>query len=97
MGTAPQVAMVLNSKGVPPAWSIPAFTRAASLSRCTCPNPASFAVFTTPISGRERSSSSYPQPLYMARRDADPLPLKSPSLFDRQVISYHPSLLSSIE
>ena len=58
IGTAPQVAMVPNSNGVPPACSMPARTRFARRSRCAWPSPASFAVFTIPMSGRLRSSSS---------------------------------------
>ena len=60
--------IVENSSGVAPACQMPFFTLDTRFCRWKCPGQTSLKVFTTAISGRSRSSSVRPIPLYTARR-----------------------------
>ncbi len=67
MAMPSQTPMVLNSRGVPPAWETPFLTWSASLSRWMWPGTISFQEFTMAIRGFFRSSSVSPTPLYSER------------------------------
>ena len=59
--------MAGNSMGVPPAMRMPAFTASAILSRCIWPGMISFLALTTPMMGRDSSSSVRPSARNRAR------------------------------
>ena len=65
-----QMAMVLNSKGTPPARYTPCFTASATLRRWTWPGFISLNVLTMPMNGRSSSSSSKPTHFRCARLPA---------------------------
>ena len=65
-----EMAMVLNSIGVPPAARMPSFTLAESRRRWKLQGMVSIQVLATAISGFARSSSVNPMALYMARAGA---------------------------
>ncbi len=65
-----EMAMVLNSIGVPPAARMPSFTFAESRRRWKLQGMVSIQVLATAISGFARSSSVKPMALYMARAGA---------------------------
>ena len=65
-----EMAMVLNSIGVPPAARMPSFTLAESRRRWKLQGMVSIQVLATAISGLARSASVKPMALYMARAGA---------------------------
>ena len=68
--TPSEMAMVLNSMGVPPAARMPSFTLAARRRRWKLHGMVSIQVLATPTIGRLRSSSVNPIALSMARAPA---------------------------
>src|SRR5579863_3159632 len=75
-----EIAIVLNSIGVPPASRIPSFTLADSRRRWKLHGMVSIHVLATPISGRLRSASVNPMALYMERAPARERPSVIPRL-----------------
>ena len=65
-----EMAMVLNSMGVPPAARMPSFTLAERRRRWKLQGMVSIQVLATAMSGFARSSSVKPMDLYMARAGA---------------------------
>src|SRR6202521_3318967 len=65
-----EMAMVLNSIGVPPAARIPSFTLAERRRRWKLQGMVSIQVLATAINGLARSASVRPMALYMARAGA---------------------------
>ena len=67
-----EIAMVLNSIGVPPAARMPSFTFSASRRRWKLQGIVSVQVLAMPTIGRWRSSSSKPMPFRYARAGRGP-------------------------
>ncbi len=70
MATPSEMAMVLNSMGVPPASRMPAFTNSARRRWLRLQGIVSIQVVATPTMGFARSSSVKPMALSMARAAA---------------------------
>src|ERR1700736_5823601 len=75
-----EMAMVLNSMGVPPAARMPSFTFAESRRRWKLHGMVSIQVLATPINGRLRSASVNPMALNMERAGARSRPSVIPRL-----------------
>ena len=65
-----EIAIVLNSIGVPPAARMPSFTFAASARRWKLQGIVSIQVLATPMIGLARASASKPMPLRYERAAA---------------------------
>ena len=65
-----EITTVLNSRGVPPAWRMPALTCSARRRRPKLQGPNSVQVLAMPMRGLRRASASKPAARYMARAPA---------------------------
>ena len=65
-----EITTVLNSRGVPPAWRIPALTCLARPRRPKLQGPSSVQVLAMPMRGLRRASASKPAARYIARAPA---------------------------
>ena len=81
MAMPSHTAMAGNSMGVPPAARTPALTASAILSRSIWPGTISLYEHTTPIRGRDISSSVRPRAYMRLRLGARPMPFLALSDF----------------